>query len=99
MLKFVITKTCIIITSFTYSRFLQYLKIFNKTNEYSMNKSFLKCFNRCICNTIRYSYTLMNAIEIEETSVNYCATTHTSSLKKISILNVDIKVVMVNDNG
>lgn len=75
MLKFVITKTCIIITSFTYSRFLQYLKIFNKTNEYSMNKSFLKCFNRCICNTIRYSYTLMNAIEIEETSVNYCATT------------------------
>lgn len=74
MLKFVITKTCIIITSFTYSRFLQYLKIFNKTNEYSMNKSFLKCFNRCICNTIRYSYTLMNAIEIEETSVNYCAT-------------------------
>lgn len=66
---------------------------------YSTNKSFLKCFNRCICNIIRYSYTLMNAIEIEETSVNYCATTHTSSLKKISILNVDIKVVMVNDNG
>ena len=58
----------------TYLLHIKYLKIFNKTNEYSMNKSFLKCFNRCICNTIRYSYTLMNAIEIEETSVNYCAT-------------------------
>lgn len=39
----------------------------------------------------------MNAIEIGETSVNYCAITHISGLKKANF-KCGHKVVMVNDN-